>query len=58
MTAIRLVVMSLLYCLQVNRKNKVKDGESSDESEGETVTETQQVSCLNIIQNFHRLRPV
>ncbi|XP_026333084.1 oxysterol-binding protein 1 isoform X2 [Hyposmocoma kahamanoa] len=27
----------------VNRKSKVKSGESSDESEGETVTETQQV---------------
>lgn len=32
--------------LQVNRKNKVKSGESSDESEGETVTETQQVSYI------------
>lgn len=27
----------------VNRKNKVKNSESSDESEGETITETQQV---------------
>lgn len=32
--------------LQVNRKNKVKGGESSDESETETVTETQQVSRI------------
>ncbi|XP_028036582.1 oxysterol-binding protein 1 [Bombyx mandarina] len=34
---------SFVIKVPVNRKNKVKDGESSDESEGETVTETQQV---------------
>ncbi|CAK1590392.1 unnamed protein product [Parnassius mnemosyne] len=34
---------SFVIKVPVNRKNKVKSGESSDESEGETVTETQQV---------------
>ncbi|XP_049879302.1 oxysterol-binding protein 1 isoform X2 [Pectinophora gossypiella] len=34
---------SFVMKVPVNRKNKVKSGESSDESEGETVTETQQV---------------
>ncbi|KPJ14800.1 Oxysterol-binding protein 1 [Papilio machaon] len=33
---------SFVIKVPVNRKNKVKSGESSDESEGETVTETQQ----------------
>lgn len=43
--------------LQVNRKNKVKSGESSDESEGETVTETQQVSSFTIFMYvFHTFR--
>ncbi|CAG9559291.1 unnamed protein product [Danaus chrysippus] len=34
---------SFVIKVPVNRKNKVKSGESSDESEGETVTETQKV---------------
>ncbi|XP_052738979.1 oxysterol-binding protein 1 [Bicyclus anynana] len=34
---------SFVIKVPVNRKNKVKSGESSDESEGETLTETQQV---------------
>ncbi|CAH2093744.1 unnamed protein product [Euphydryas editha] len=34
---------SFVIKVPVNRKNKIKSGESSDESEGETVTETQQV---------------
>ncbi|KAH9645572.1 hypothetical protein HF086_005221 [Spodoptera exigua] len=34
---------SFVIKVPVNRKNKVKSGESSDESEGESVTETQQV---------------
>ncbi|CAK1541537.1 unnamed protein product [Leptosia nina] len=34
---------SFVIKVPVNRKNKVKSGESSDESEAETVTETQQV---------------
>ncbi|CAB3220614.1 unnamed protein product, partial [Arctia plantaginis] len=34
---------SFVIKVPVNRKNKVKSNESSDESEGETVTETQQV---------------
>ncbi|XP_072934551.1 oxysterol-binding protein 1 isoform X2 [Epargyreus clarus] len=34
---------SFVIKVPVNRKNKEKSGESSDESEGETVTETQQV---------------
>ncbi|XP_060806652.1 oxysterol-binding protein 1 isoform X2 [Amyelois transitella] len=37
---------SFVMKVPVNRKNKVKAGESSDESEGETVTETQQVLFL------------
>lgn len=41
-----------MYELQVNRKNKVKSNESSDESEGETVTETQQVSGIISLCSF------
>ncbi|CAH0758547.1 unnamed protein product [Diatraea saccharalis] len=37
---------SFVIKVPVNRKSKVKSGESSDESEGETVTETQQVLFL------------
>ncbi|KAI8442322.1 hypothetical protein MSG28_005859 [Choristoneura fumiferana] len=37
---------SFVMKVPVNRKNKVNSGESSDESEGETVTETQQVIFL------------
>ncbi|GBP41549.1 Oxysterol-binding protein 1 [Eumeta japonica] len=37
---------SFIIKVPVNRKNKLKRGESSDESEGEIVTETQQVTFI------------